>query len=635
MAFSQVSGDGSLNTNVTSTDNLNFNINDGSRAGNNLYHSFEEFSVPNGGSAIFNNSADIVNIINRVTGGNVSDINGLIRATGNANLFLINPQGIVFGEDASLDIGGSFFGSTADSINFTDGSVFSALNPQEEPLLTISTPLGLQYGENPGSITVKGMGSNLLFDPIALVDERNVGLQVPSGKTLALVGGNVIVEGGNLTAGGGRIEVGSVGSNSNVTLTPGNDIWKLNYESVNNFQNIEFSQVASADVSSANPGSINLVGDSIVFSEGSSLFGLISGTNTIPGTGDINIQARDIVQFSGLGDTGLPALVLAQVNPDGETNAANISIKTSRLLLDDGTQILSSTAGNANTGNLNIDASESIEFNGVNIFGGGSSIATQVDPEGIGNAGKLTVKTKRLIINDGGQISSTTRGNGNGGNLLLRASESIELSGIAEDGLSSRIFSQVNRGGVGNSGTLTIDTARLIVRDGAEIGSGTFGEGNGNDMKITASESVELIGVGIDGEGFGSVIASEVSDGAIGNAGNLTIETKRLIAQDGAVISSATVGTGNSGDLTNRASESMTVENESFISARTRGRGSAGNLNVFTNNLTVTDRSVFRVSSGRVGDEFPAGSQFIEPIWYLFLKYKGFRKADLRSPATI
>jgi len=325
-----------------------------------------------------------------------------------------------------------------------------------------------------------------------------VGLQVPSGKTLALVGGNVIVEGGNLTAGGGRIEVGSVGSNSNVTLTPGNDIWKLNYESVNNFQNIEFSQVASADVSSANPGSINLVGDSIVFSEGSSLFGLISGTNTIPGTGDINIQARDIVQFSGLGDTGLPALVLAQVNPDGETNAANISIKTSRLLLDDGTQILSSTAGNANTGNLNIDASESIEFNGVNIFGGGSSIATQVDPEGIGNAGKLTVKTKRLIINDGGQISSTTRGNGNGGNLLLRASESIELSGIAEDGLSSRIFSQVNRGGVGNSGTLTIDTARLIVRDGAEIGSGTFGEGNGNDMKITASESVELIGVGID-----------------------------------------------------------------------------------------------------------------------------------------
>lgn len=616
LAFCQVSGDGSLNTNVITNDQLNFNINDGNRAGNNLFHSFQEFSVPDGGSAVFNNPADVVNIINRVTGGNVSDINGLIQTQGNANFFLINPQGIVFGQDAKLDIGGSFFGSTADSINFADGSVFSAIDNQQEPLLTISTPLGLQYGQNPGSITVLGTGSNLLFDPIALVDERNVGLQVPSGKTLALVGGNVIVEGGNLTAGGGRIEVGSVGNNSNVSLTPEENIWELGYQGVENFQNIEFSQVASADVSSANPGSIKLVGNSIIFSEGSSLFGLISGTNTIPGTGNIDIQAQDTVQFSGsgdsFGDTGLPALVLAQVNPDGETNAANISIKTSRLLLDDGTQILSTTAGNGNAGSVNIDASQSIELNGTSIFGAGSSIATQVEQGGVGNAGELTVKTGRLIINDGGQITSTTRGNGNGGNLFIDASESVELSGLAEDGFSSRIFSQVNRGGVGDSGTLTIETARLILRDGAEIGSGTFGQGDGNDLKITASESVELIGVGIDGEGFGSVIASEVSDGAIGNAGNLTIDTKRLIASDGAVISSATVGTGNSGDLTIRASESVTVENETFISARTRGAGSAGNLNVFTNDLRVLDRSAFGVSSGRGGSEFPAGSLFID-----------------------
>ncbi|MEL7244650.1 MAG: filamentous hemagglutinin N-terminal domain-containing protein [Cyanobacteria bacterium J06573_2] len=612
MAFCQVSGDGSLNTNVTTNDQLNFNINDGNRVGNNLFHSFKEFSVPNDGSAVFNNSSDVVNIINRVTGGNVSNINGLIEATGNANLFLINPQGIVFGQDAKLDIGGSFFGSTADSMNFTDGTVFSALDTQQEPLLTISTPLGLQYGENPGSIVVQGTGSNFIPDPIALRDERNPGLQVPSGKTLALIGSNIILPGGNLTAEGGRIEVGSVGSNSNVGLISGDNIWRLDYQEVENFGDIEFSQVASADVSSNNPGSIQLVGNSVVFQDGSSLLGLISGTNTIPGTGDINIQAKDTVQFSGIGDIGLPSFILAQVNPDGETNAANININTNQLQLDDGAFILSTTAGNGNTGIVNINVSESVELSGGNIFGAGASIATQVEQEGVGNAGELTVETGRLILNDGGQISSTTRGNGNGGNLLLRASESVELSGIAEDGLSSRIFSQVNRGGVGDSGTLTIDTAKLIVRDGAEIGSGTFGEGNGNDLKITASESVELSGVGIEGEGFGSVIASEVSDGAIGNAGNLTIDTKRLIAQDGAVISSATVGTGNSGDLTIRASESMTVENESFISARTRGAGSAGNLNVTTDNLRVLDESQFSVSSGRGGDEFPAGSLFID-----------------------
>ena len=603
MAFSQVSGDGSLNTNVTTNDQLNFNINDGSRAGNNLYHSFEEFSIKSGGSAVFNHSADVVNIINRVTGGNVSDINGLIRATGNANLFLINPQGIVFGEDASLDIGGSFFGSTADSINFTDGSVFSALNPQEEPLLTVSTPLGLQYGQNPGNITVRGTGSNLLFDPIGLVDERNVGLQVPSGKTLALVGGNVIVEGGNLTAGGGRIEVGSVGSNSNVGLTPGNDIWELGYERVDNFQNIEFSQVASADVSSANPGSINLVGNSIIFSEGSSLLGLISGTNTRPGTGDINIQAQDTVQFSGFGDTGLPAFVLAQVNPDGETNAANISIKTSRLLLGDGVNVLSTTAGNGNAGNINIDADELIELNGGNIFGGGSSIATQVEPGGVGNAGVLTVKTKRLIMNDGAQISSTTRGNGNGGNLFINASESVELLGLAEDGFSSRIFSQVNRGGVGNSGTLTIDTRNLILRDGAQIGSGTFGQGNGNDLTINASESVELSGVDIDG--IGSVISSQTSIDAIGNAGNLTIETGKLSLNNDAFITSSTNNIGNSGNLKIQASDSVVVDNGSFIAARASEGGRAGSLDIVTNKLIVDNLAELRVSGK---GQFPASS---------------------------
>ena len=606
IALCQVSGDRILNTNVTTNDQLNFNINDGNRAGNNLFHSFEEFSVPNGGSAIFNNPAGVVNIINRVTGGNVSEINGLIRATGSANLFLINPQGIVFGEGARLDIGGSFFGSTADSINFTDGCIFSALNPQEEPLLTISTPLGLQYGENPGNITVKGTGSNLLFDPIALVDERNVGLQVPSGKTLALVGGNVIVEGGNLTAGRGRIEVGSVGSNSNVSLTPGNNIWKLNYEGVNNFQNIEFSQVASADVSNANPGSMQLVGNSIIFSEGSSLFGLISGTNTIPGTGDINIQAKDTVQFGGFGDTGLPALVLAQVNPDGETNAANINIKTSRLLLDDGTQMLSSTAGNGNAGKINIDASESVELNGGNIFGGGSSIATQVEPGATGNAGELNVKTKRLIINDGAQISSTTRGNGNGGNLFINASESVELLGLAEDGFSSRIFSQVNRGGVGDSGTLTIDTSRLILRDGAQIGSGTFGEGNGNDMKITASESVELSGVDIDG--IGSAISTQTSLDAIGNAGNLTIETGSLNLNNDAFITSSTNNIGDSGNLTIQASDSVTVDNGSFIAARASEGGNAGNLDIVTNKLIVDNLAELRVSGK---GQFPASSLII------------------------
>ncbi|MEM6404445.1 MAG: filamentous hemagglutinin N-terminal domain-containing protein, partial [Cyanobacteria bacterium P01_D01_bin.116] len=108
-ALSQVTSDGTTNTTVSPNGN-NFDILNGIQKGNNLFHSFTEFSIPTGSSATFNNSTDVENIINRVTGGNISNIDGLIKANGNANLFLINPSGIVFGENAALNIGGSFLG---------------------------------------------------------------------------------------------------------------------------------------------------------------------------------------------------------------------------------------------------------------------------------------------------------------------------------------------------------------------------------------------------------------------------------------------------------------------------------------------------------------------------------------------
>ncbi|MCJ8280779.1 MAG: filamentous hemagglutinin N-terminal domain-containing protein, partial [Rivularia sp. ALOHA_DT_140] len=177
-ALSQVTSDGTTNTSI-SPNGSNFDILDGIQKGNNLFHSFEEFSIPQGSSAIFKNSTDIVNIINRVTGGNISNIDGLIKANGSANLFLINPAGIVFGENASLNIGGSFFATTAESILFKDGFEFSAVNPKNQPLLTISTPLGLQMGSNSGNIEVQGSGHQIVFRPANfsfIRDARPVGL---------------------------------------------------------------------------------------------------------------------------------------------------------------------------------------------------------------------------------------------------------------------------------------------------------------------------------------------------------------------------------------------------------------------------------------------------------------------------
>ena len=158
-------------------------IDGGARRGVNLFHSFSELSIPGGGEAFFNNDPSVVNIINRVTGSRVSNINGTLRSNGTANLFLLNPNGIVFGPEARLNIGGSFFATTAESLNFADGRTFGAIAPSH-PLLTINAPIGLQFGENPGSIVNRSQALRSVPSPPELPIPANAGLEVAPGRTL-------------------------------------------------------------------------------------------------------------------------------------------------------------------------------------------------------------------------------------------------------------------------------------------------------------------------------------------------------------------------------------------------------------------------------------------------------------------
>ncbi|EKQ70565.1 filamentous hemagglutinin family N-terminal domain protein [Leptolyngbyaceae cyanobacterium JSC-12] len=191
-------------------------IEGGTERGVNLYHSFREFSVPTGGEAWFNNAAHIQTILTRVTGNSISTIDGLIRANGTANLFLINPNGMLFGVNARLQLGGSFSASSASSIRFFDGSEFSAIAPQPPPLLTVNLAPGLQYGTprgdirnqaslavlplqsltfygnnvtSTGSLVAPGGMVQVLGDRVSLLDQARIDVSGIAGGGTALIGG--------------------------------------------------------------------------------------------------------------------------------------------------------------------------------------------------------------------------------------------------------------------------------------------------------------------------------------------------------------------------------------------------------------------------------------------------------------
>jgi filamentous hemagglutinin family protein len=578
------------NSRVINQGNTNL-IEGGTQAGGNLFHSFQEFSILNNNTAFFNNGLDIQNIISRVTGGSISNIDGLIRANGAANLFLINPNGIVFGPNARLDISGSFLGSTASSLRFADGTQF-ATNAQSTPLLTISTPIGLQFGPNAGSIVNQSLAEaqlNLPPLPLPVPISNQVGLAVQPGQTLALLGGDISIDGGNLTAYNGQVLLGSVKQPGFVGFVPTPQGLGLNYDNIQNFGNILVSKGAQINTSGIGGGKVDIRGSNITLS-GSQIFTLTLGNidgstidinaqqlriqdgsqiyTTTLGSGaggDVNIRATDSVDISGIGFESYQRFVrgfvtLGTVNLFDPTitlatgaiadgNAGKINIDTGSLLLRDGGIVGSNTFTVGNAGSVTIRA------NAVEVVG--SAIGTGTFRQSTGNAGDINIQGQRLTVRDRATISTSTFGQGIGGNINLEAKDVVEILS------NSDLSSDIREGATGNSGDITIKTARFIVRD-SQGGFGIFGQGNAGDFQIIASDSVELSGQATQpagntsNEGFvdfpGGLFALIEFNGK-GRGGNINIETRRLSISDGSKIQASTLGDGDAGNVLIRAEE--------------------------------------------------------------------------------
>ncbi|MGF1588570.1 MAG: filamentous hemagglutinin N-terminal domain-containing protein [Pleurocapsa sp.] len=617
----QVVEDNTLSTEVSNENNRDFTVNAGEQKGDNLFHSFREFSIPNNGSVLFNNALTIQNIITRVTGASVSNINGLIQSNGTANLFLLNPNGIIFGEGARLDIGGSFIGTTAESLVFQDAT-FST-KPNSELLLSVNVPLGLQFGSNPGEIVNR---ANLSIanpaDPTGQTQIKR-GLTTAPGQTLALLGGNITLDGGAVTAPGGSIELGSVGENSLVTLdfTAG---WQADYSNVSQFRNLVLDNLASIDTSGVGGGSINVYGRRVEVLNGSAItantFGEIDGRNiTIEATetvelrgSDRNLQNLDL-GFAGL-DIFVPLSSQITTNTFGQGDGGNIEIKTAQLSVLDGAKIQAQTTALPNNnprqqlgrgGDILINADASVELRGSKPLLGITDNAPElfqnlfpIAPEAkdfvsfdravivaqassidaissnTGSSGDIKIATNQLQLGDASSISNSPAPftSSDGGEIKIDALESIEILGSSEPGSPLVSLITANTFGVGNAGNIELSTDKLLLSNGGGITTGTLGSGRGGNIILNARE-INVSGTSGDGvlrSGFGS----------------------------------ETFGVGDAGDLTVNA-QSLNVTNQGQITVRGLSLGSPGNLtinaeNVNLNNGRITAENAAALTGGNI-----------------------------------
>ncbi len=612
---------------VVNFNNNTYTITGGTQVGANQFHSFNTFSVPTQNTAHFDNALQTANVIGRVTGNSSSDIDGTLRTNGAANLYLINPNGIIFGQNARLDIGGSFTASTANSIKFSDGSEFSATNPQAPPLLKVNVPIGLQLGKSEVGATITNRGNLSAGQDLTLASDRlDLQGRLQAGRDLTLqaqditkirdtvISPLVLTSGRDMTVQGTQsVDIFAL-NHPNSRFYSGGDmklrstnavIGDAHYYANGNFK-IENLDGKAGDLHSLNDPIIRSLGDvTIGIYLGRSLHILAGGSvtmdtaiingvdttnNTINPTNTPNLA--DVLLSNGskltINGNARPTLdIRAGMNPSnigtsGITGTGLFFDPSGSFLLPPPSTSQPSTGTGITIGDIWISApngvvlltnnykpnpllpSEDIRITGTGFFGWGIDTSRSV-----GNGGSVFIDSRGRITSDTNISTYSTAFTGNGGNVSLIANGNIN---IADINTTSRYSNAGNISLLSRNGN--IDTRNGLINASAKLGGY-----NGGQVILTAGQ--DILSGSIDTFG-----------GFFGAGSDISLNARSVFVANSAKLLASTYGQGNAGNITINATDSVYVTDKARLVASTYGQGNGGNVSI-----KATDSVLFSSSN--------------------------------------
>jgi len=552
-AYSEVVRDGSIGSAATDQPTgPDYTINEsmGQLSGNNLFHSFSSFSLSSEQSATFTATSAVSNVISRVTGNSTSQIDGSLNSTiAGANLYFLNPNGVIFGETASVNVLGSFHVSTGDYLKFDD-SDFSVSLDTTNSVLSSEAPSAFGFLSNSPA-------------PISIDKSK---LEFEANSQLSLIGGDInITSAGSkvINLPGGQVKLVSVGGAGEIPLEANSDpdaAQILGTISLQGSPIVETTVDENENDDAPDPlisVTDNIGGSIIVRSKNLSIRNFSMASHSTGNT-DSTATGIDFEISNNIVITGNSHI---SSTSEGSGKAGSVLIKAQNLTMRDDAEILSDTFAGADGSEVRIEA-DTIEL------WGDAEVGSDVEENSVGNGGEVNVVTRNLIIGDEAEISTDTAGAGKGGNVTVTASESVILE--TQGGIFADTQTDANAGNI------------IIISPKVSI-LGVEAEDISDDDPEEDDDSNE-----VDDDPFEAAGIYTIST-ATGNAGDISIETMQLeIREEGAIAASAI--SGNGGNITINSHDRILVQGGGIVANVNQGIG--GNINLKSAYVQIHDAEI-------------------------------------------